>query len=319
MLRCTRYTAGAGGGLVASIATCPLDVIKTKLQAQQTRSGQKGYHGIVGLVKNIIKHDGIRGLYRGLGPTILGYLPTWAIYFAVYDGIKNHFGERPIQEAPAMRHIYPAAQVKGYQPLNREHPWTLHLFSAMTAGATSTLCTNPLWVIKTRFMTQSREEVRYKHTLDAALTIYRTEGWRAFFRGLFPSLLGIAHVAVQFPLYEFLKGWTSDGAPEKLSPDQILGCSSLAKMTASIVTYPHEVLRTRLQTYRLARNASIDTHGRVPGIITTAKTIVLNEGWRALYRGLSVNLVRTVPNSAVTMLTYEMLMRHLNKRAEERP
>lgn len=41
-------------------------------------------------------------------------------------------------------------------------------------------------------------------------TIFRTEGWRAFFRGLFPSLLGITHVAVQFPLYEYLKRWSSE-------------------------------------------------------------------------------------------------------------
>ena len=40
--------AGAGGGLVASIATCPLDVIKTKLQAQRAVDGQKGYQGIAG-------------------------------------------------------------------------------------------------------------------------------------------------------------------------------------------------------------------------------------------------------------------------------
>jgi solute carrier family 25 folate transporter 32 len=102
-------------------------------------------------VKNILRESGIRGLYRGLGPTILGYLPTWAIYFAVYDGIKSHFGEPPRNH----HRVYPAAQVKGYQPLVREHPWSLHLLSAMTAGATSTICTNPLWVIKTRFMVSS--------------------------------------------------------------------------------------------------------------------------------------------------------------------
>ena len=46
-------------------------------------------------------------------------------------------------------------------------------------------------------------------TVVLTITIYRTEGWRAFFRGLFPSLLGITHVAVQFPLYEALKRWAS--------------------------------------------------------------------------------------------------------------
>ena len=48
------------------------------------------------IVKTTLRHDGIRGMYRGLGPTVLGYLPTWAIYFAVYDGIKRHFGEPPL-------------------------------------------------------------------------------------------------------------------------------------------------------------------------------------------------------------------------------
>jgi solute carrier family 25 folate transporter 32 len=108
---------------------------------------------------------------------------------------------------------------------------TLHLTAAMVAGATGSCVTNPLWVVKTRFMvsafrplsllhyvlrigstiqsssakTQPPEEVRYRHTLDAFLRIYRGEGIYAFYRGLIPSLVGVSHVAVQFPLYEELK------------------------------------------------------------------------------------------------------------------
>ncbi|EPQ54759.1 mitochondrial NAD transporter [Gloeophyllum trabeum ATCC 11539] len=310
--------AGAGGGLVASIATCPLDVIKTKLQAQQTAHGAHGYLGVIGTCKAILKRDGIKGLYRGLGPTVLGYLPTWAIYFAVYDTIKNRFGGGAgEQKGP----IYPAPHAKGYQPAMREHPWTLHILSAMTAGAISTTATNPLWVIKTRFMTQSADEQRYRHTLDAALTIYRSEGIRAFYRGLLPSLLGITHVAVQFPLYEKCKVWAQGNSREPLSSRSILLCSAVSKMTASIVTYPHEVVRTRLQTQRrlLSERHDISGDGAVQprtyaGIVQTTKNIVREEGWRGLYKGLSINLFRTVPNSAVTMLTYELLMRWLSSR-----
>jgi solute carrier family 25 folate transporter 32 len=124
-------------------------------------------------------HDGLRGLYRGLGPTILGYLPTWAIYFAVYDGIKTRFGELPLgidTLVAKSERLYPAPSAKGYQPIVREHPWSLHILSAMAAGATSTICTNPLWVIKTRFMVRfffhypaSRPYPR----LDTRLTIFR--------------------------------------------------------------------------------------------------------------------------------------------------
>ncbi|KAJ8080409.1 hypothetical protein PM082_017242 [Marasmius tenuissimus] len=313
--------AGAGGGLVASIATCPLDVVKTKLQAQRAVQGQLGYEGIAATVKSIAKYDGFRGFYRGLGPTILGYLPTWAIYFAVYDGIKSTFGEPPLGVTKSQESgLYPAAQAKGYQPAMREHPWSLHILSAMSAGATSTLCTNPLWVIKTRFMTQTREEVRYRHTLDAFLTIYRSEGIRAFYRGLLPSLLGIAHVAVQFPLYEQLKLWAQGDSEEALSSPTILGCSAIAKMVASITTYPHEVVRTRLQTQRRPLSSEMSSDGMLQhhpprgGVIYVTKKLIRKEGWSGLYKGLSVNLLRTVPNSAVTMLTYELLMRQLASR-----
>lgn len=62
--------------------------------------------------------------------------------------------------------------------------------------------------------TQSPEEVRYRHTADAVLRIYRGEGIQAFYRGLIPSLVGVSHVAVQFPLYEELKLSLGMYAPE---------------------------------------------------------------------------------------------------------
>lgn len=73
-------------------------------------------------------------------------------------------------------------------------------------------------------------------------------------------------------------------------------------MVASCVTYPHEVVRTRLQLQK--RLVSDDNQPPRAGVVKTVKAIFHNEGWRGLYKGLSINLFRTVPNSAVTMLTY---------------
>jgi len=84
-------TAGAGAGLVASIITCPLDVVKTRLQAQHV-SKSAGYEGFALTVKRIWGQSGLRGFYRGLGPTVGGYLPTWGIYFTVYDLVKDRLG-----------------------------------------------------------------------------------------------------------------------------------------------------------------------------------------------------------------------------------
>lgn len=92
--------AGATGGFMSGIVTCPLDVIKTKLQAQggfraaQARLSvpQKAavYNGMLGTAKVILREEGMRGLYRGLGPIILGYLPTWAVWFTVYGKAKAY-------------------------------------------------------------------------------------------------------------------------------------------------------------------------------------------------------------------------------------
>jgi solute carrier family 25 folate transporter 32 len=91
---------GASAGMASGIVTCPLDVIKTKLQAQGgfrrgTREAAPGtlYRGMLGSGKKILREDGIRGLYQGLGPMVLGYLPTWAVYLAVYDLSREKFLE----------------------------------------------------------------------------------------------------------------------------------------------------------------------------------------------------------------------------------
>lgn len=94
--------AGAVGGFTSGIVTCPLDVIKTKLQAQggfaavqpgHYAGHHRVYRGLVGTASVIWKEEGIRGMYRGLGPIILGYLPTWAVWFTVYNKSKTFMGQ----------------------------------------------------------------------------------------------------------------------------------------------------------------------------------------------------------------------------------
>jgi solute carrier family 25 folate transporter 32 len=93
---------GASAGVASGIVTCPLDVIKTKLQAQggfvrrrgQVPDASRLYRGMIGTGSIIFREEGIRGLYQGLAPMLLGYLPTWAVYLSVYDSSRSFFSEK---------------------------------------------------------------------------------------------------------------------------------------------------------------------------------------------------------------------------------
>ena len=227
------------------------------------------------------------------------------------------------------------------------------VYASLSAGACSTMTTNPIWVIKTRLMAQSNTRVainhsrppwHYRNTIDAARKMYRAEGLRSFYSGLTPAMFGLTHVAIQFPLYEVLKAhFTGIGVGmEETAEDRshhfygLALAVFLSKVCASTATYPHEVVRTRLQTQqRSSSNAFTDgmplrrangDHGRPPGkpqstnhlsnlpyrgTIQTCKTILSEEGWRGFYAGLGTNLIRAVPAAMTTILTFEYLKKTL--------
>ncbi|KAL9131043.1 MAG: hypothetical protein Q9217_000929 [Psora testacea] len=212
------------------------------------------------------------------------------------------------------------------------------------------MATNPIWVIKTRLMSQSSSRIatnhsrapwHYRNTWDAARKIYCNEGIRSFYSGLTPALLGLTHVAIQFPLYEvFKEEFTGIGKGQKETDEDrshhfygLALAVFLSKVCASTATYPHEVVRTRLQTQQRSTTATDAQSqrfrqgfakpgdpGRLPGLITpvasalryrgtlqTCKAIFVEEGWRGFYAGLGTNLIRAVPSAMTTILTFEYL------------
>jgi solute carrier family 25 (mitochondrial folate transporter), member 32 len=235
--------------------------------------------------------------------------------------------------------------------LATENKWVARIYASITAGACSTIVSNPIWVIKTRLMSQvglhapdyARPPWQYRGTFDAARKMYRSEGLQVFYSGLGPALLGLSHVAIQFPMYEFLKQQFTGLAMGENTDDldsqhYFIGISMatfLSKVCATCATYPHEVLRTRLQTqqrtmlspshediafrggfghHNMSRGpgtASSDGMINIPrykGMVRTIRTMIQEEGWRAFYNGMGTNLIRAVPAAMTTMLTYESLM-----------
>ncbi|KAI8867240.1 mitochondrial carrier [Ramicandelaber brevisporus] len=300
--------SGVTAGAVSAFITCPLDLVKTRMQNQirtplpstlYASDGRQIYRSTSHALRTIFAEDGVRGLFRGLPVVLLGCMSNWAVYFTSYQILKQELAERMDKQ---------------------QTETSVLIMAAMGAGALTSVATSPLWVVKSRIMTQSKTtEYNYTGTLHAFRDIWIKEGWRGYYKGLGSSLLGVSHVAIQFPIYEKMKMLTgADGllhnngrkrSDEDLTESgdtaRLLAASIPAKFAASIATYPHEVIRTRLQ------NQATDPP-RYRGIIHAVIKIFREEGPRAYYQGLSTNLIRTVPNSAITLLVYELMYRYLH-------
>ncbi|ONK62175.1 uncharacterized protein A4U43_C07F1160 [Asparagus officinalis] len=94
---CVRLLGGGLSGITAASMTYPLDLVRTRLAAQ---TNYVYYQGISHALCSICKDEGIRGLYKGLGATLLGVGPSIAISFSVYETLRSYWHvKRPSDSA----------------------------------------------------------------------------------------------------------------------------------------------------------------------------------------------------------------------------
>mmetsp|Transcript_10622 Transcript_10622/g.25658 ORF Transcript_10622/g.25658 Transcript_10622/m.25658 type:complete len:374 (-) Transcript_10622:140-1261(-) len=290
--------AGVGSGALSSTICAPLDLMRTRMQVwgdmSKSFKGEKIKPSEV--FQEIYQKEGPKGMFRGLGATLVTVPLFWGVYFPLYDQLKYEAHQR-----------YPEMNLS-----------LVHCGSAVVTGAVADLICNPLFVIRTRLQTQALHQVAEAHLhhsqavlkksgmVQTGQQLFRQHGPLIFWRGMSANLMGLSHVAVQFPTYEYLKKWCRDrkaAEGQELvqeSPFELLVASGLAKMFASLLTYPHEVLRSRMMDSRQTT---------APTLRGTARHIFQQEGLAGFYSGLPVTLIRVIPNSCITFLSYELLLR----------
>lgn len=174
----------------------------------------------------MLKEGGVQGLWRGNGINVLKIAPESAIKFTAYEQVKR--------------------LIKG----DSKHTLSIYerFFAGAMAGSISQTAIYPLEVLKTRLAL--RKTGQYKSIADAALKIYSSEGFRSFYRGYIPNIIGIIpYAGIDLAVYETLKKkyFKTHSTDEQPSFWMLLACGSASSTLGQMCSYPLALVRTRLQ------------------------------------------------------------------------
>ncbi|KAI8690899.1 Mitochondrial thiamine pyrophosphate carrier 1 [Fusarium sp. Ph1] len=295
--RLQTVSAGAIAGLVSRFVVSPLDVVKIRLQLQPFSLSDPlaplreapAYQGAFATLKHILKHEGITGLWKGNVPAELLYVCYGAVQFTTYRSTTVF-----------LQTAFPTRL-----------PDTAESFIAGAAsGAAATGITYPLDLLRTRFAAQGRHRI-YRSLRSAVWDIKRDEGWRGFFRGIGPGLGQIVpFMGLFFVSYESLRISLEGLHMPWGSGDATAGM--MASIIAKTAVFPLDLVRKRIQVQGPSRSRYV--YENIPEYSTAwgaIRSILRTEGFRGLYKGLPISLIKAAPASAVTLWTYEQTMRFM--------
>ncbi|KAJ7597398.1 mitochondrial inner membrane protein [Mycena floridula] len=289
------FVQGGVAGAFGATIVYPIDMVKTRMQNQRsTVVGQMLYKNSLDCAKKILRNEGLRGFYRGLGPQLVGVAPEKAIKLTVNDLIRSRTTDPE------------TGRIKlGWE-----------LVAGGAAGGCQVVFTNPLEIVKIRLQVQGEAAKMEGAVPRGAVHIIRQLGVLGLYKGASACLLrDIPFSAIYFPAYGHLKkdifheGYNG----KQLSFLETLGAAGIAGMPAAYLTTPADVVKTRLQVE--ARKGQ--THYK--GLTDAFVKIYREEGFRALYKGGPARVLRSSPQFGFTLLAYEQLKLLLPFPWDEKP
>lgn len=297
---CRNAIASTLGASIVSTVVTPLDVVKVRLQAHVCPVGgsspcedPKHVEGSLDAVRKIIRHEGIRGLWRGLPVTLLLAIPTTGLYFTMYESLRERISDK-----------YPGISKSG---------------SAISAGALARAFTaaisSPLELARTSL--QSGFGGPSASVGSVLKQVVRTQGPLALWRGLGPTLLRDAPFsAIYWSVYEGLKDPQTSILPQHLFSQSsefavFLGAGIGAGGLAALCTVPADVVKTRRQAFVVPSVNVMNRNSVAPGTGVIMRRIVEKEGIRGLFKGAGPRVAKVAPACAIMMGSYEWIRKLL--------
>ncbi|KAH3680109.1 hypothetical protein WICMUC_000510 [Wickerhamomyces mucosus] len=266
---------GGFGGCVACLFTHPLDLAKVRLQTSTTLPKPT----IIQMTYQILKTDGIAGLYSGLSAGILRQCTYSLTRFGVYDYLKANLLTK--DQRTDIKYLLPIS---------------------MISGGIGGIVGNPSDIVNIRMQNDTGlnfdKRRNYKNAFDGIYRIIKEEGSTKLFRGLNSNLIrGVLMTSSQVVSYDLIKSFLikNIGFNEK-SNNLFFTASILSGLMATTICSPIDVLKTRIMN-----------NTKHEPIISILQNSIKNEGPLFIFKGWVPSFVRLGPNTIIIFLVVEQL------------
>lgn len=128
------------------------------------------YRSLAGAAKDIVRTEGVRGLFAGFGATAVRDAPYAGLYVAFYEQLKRTFGRLQQSSSPLSS-----------DKMNNTSSTTINFASGALAAGLATALTNPFDAVKTRIQLQPG---KYRNMVHALRLMIKEDGGRSLMSGL---------------------------------------------------------------------------------------------------------------------------------------
>jgi len=288
-----RIICGGLSGMFAKTLFAPLDRVRIL--------NQVGGHGIavkdqsiIGMCRCIIRREGVIGLWAGNGVNLMRIFPSKGVVFSCNDLFRNQV--RYLTKTPK------SEKLSGF----------LSFLAGGLSGMTATIMTYPLDFVRGRIsgkLSSCKKSTRHYNGMLNTLSItIKEEGFFAIYKGLKPAAIGaILYEGIKFGTVGFLeKNFPQENRDQKKNTVYRKICfGGLGGVIAGLVMYPNDTVRRMLQL-----QGSRGTTDVFVNYWDCVQKIYQRHGIRRFYHGLTANLIRMAPNTAIQFGMYEFLKQH---------
>lgn len=251
----------------------------------------QGSDSLMSACARVYREEGLASFWRGNFTSCVHRFPYSAINFTVYSALHGFVNDSlDVEERPSSR-----------------------LVCGAVAGATACIACYPLDLVRTRLTVQSSDY--YRGIMHCLSRIVQEEGPLGLYKGLGMSLfVSVPSLAISFSVYGTIKHSlvsadrpfaslvTGTAQHKSLSTYGSCLAGAASGITASLILFPADVIRRRMQ---------VRTEGRNRRVLKEFLRIIRNEGFRGLYRGILPEVLKVSPMVGIQFTVYENIIRLL--------